>query len=1392
MKWRYDGRCGRKYRLPDGTAGQCDPDGDKPCCSDSWDGKCGNTTEHCTCKNCTDYRRIRREWRESGGTQKWRYDGRCGNYYPLPDGTPGQCNPDGDRPCCSRYGECGNTTEHCTCNSCTDYRRIHREWNESNGTQKWRYDGRCGNYYPLPDGTPGQCNPDGDRPCCSRYGECGNTTEHCTCNSCTDYKFLKDWNESNGTKKWRYDGKCGEYYPLPDATPGQCDPDGDKPCCGDSRYGECGNTAEHCSCYGCTDFKLLKDWNESNGTKKWRYDGRCGSYYPLPDGTAGQCDPDGDKPCCSDSRDGECGNTAGYCDCIYCTNYTRIHKDWKESGGTQKWRYDGRCGINYRLPDGTIGQCDPDGDKPCCSDSWDGECGNTAGYCDCIYCTNYTRIHKDWKESGGTQKWRYDGRCGRGYPLPDGTAGQCDPDGDRPCCSGRRNGECGNTTEHCTCYSCTDYKFLKDWNESNGTMKWRYDGRCGYNFPLPDGTIGQCDPDGDKPCCGDSRDGECRNTTEDCTCSYCIDYRRIRREWRESGGTQKWRYDGRCGSKNPLPDGTPGECDPDGDTPCCSDWRYGWCTYLKSYCLCTDCIDYSVLRQIRNSRQNCTVAKIYSGFLKHVCFYEDQKKFSYKCLHSESRYKITTSTLSYQPDSVSKVCENDLHAYQACFYSRQEAQITNSDVLCGGYFCDKKEEDGKHKYVECVGDKCKPENRNCVPSRDNTTICNDQCDEVGCRDESYCNGYQYGVECQNKYVSSPSVCGQLRINCVDGSDKYNCNVTKGTVHKCVHYLQKHLGKRTQTVPIHNFTRCSVIDANAYPYPYCLDYLDQTNCSDVERVGGYCKINGYMSTVSKYMVCNEYKIDPNTKLPINLCEDDFQNKCLNPSTSDCRVHKHWMCDEVDDCPDGTDEVHDMCKTMTIQLPFVCKRRFDRVQRTRTSIPVSWILDNEIDCMNGEDENVTKWMLCSGDIKKVVLPGEKCQNLYKCSHRDATASSIFFDQLCDGVESCGNGTENNVCRIARDFPDIDKIVHYTKDSIRDVCHYLEHTETCRIREFDGQWQPSEIFGVDRKILLNVPTSQISCADFLGENYLFLSCMGLCSEEDAACPLENKSKLQYNSCPGQFLDRAITLADNSFLTFVTKSDRGYYHQEFYQCKNRRCIDYKQVCDLVDDCGDMSDEINCTVNHMICEDTKNLTKHHYISLTRQKCDGIYDCFDLSDECNESCSKQILGNFLLKCTCWLMGILALVFNFYVIIHGLSTIKNSETENMMISKSLMSLIGSGDFLIGLYLIILSVYDSLVFGKDYCRKQAEWLTGSACLTLGVISTVGSQISLFSMTVMSFIKMFGLLYRSMRIPGPANKKAAKRVILMCSIITLTALAVAVIPLVPFLEDYFVQGM
>ena len=816
------------------------------------------------------------------------------------------------------------------------------------------------------------------------------------------------------------------------------------------------------------------------------------------------------------------------------------------------------------------------------------------------------------------------------------------------------------------------------------------------------------------------------------------------------------------------------------------------------------------MRKVRETGQSCAPVRIHSGFMKHVCFDESRKSLDFKCANTDTPLEIKHYVVRIDTrygnyyDSVSLVsnrCNNDTYAYQACGFASTEITKT-ADVLCGQYY-DNNEVGGMYQAVKCKDIKkyhdLGADKKDCNEGQDDLALCDDECDNFSkCIDESDCDGHKYGVHCRQSidheiYVPVTGVCDgdQLGpIRCLDGSDEKNCTVTNSTVDTCIHYAAKLNWNVKLTVPILNHTRCSVLPANDRndTKRYCLNYLDQTNCSDINRVGGYCKINGYMSTVSKYMLCKE--VDQKTNEPIKLCEDDFQNKCFSPNP-DCKIHIHKMCDEVTDCSDGSDEINDLCIIMTDKLNFTCTRRF-QLSKGDYKIPLSWIMNNVTDCLNGEDENSSRWKFCKGPGKfkelEAMSPGQFCPDVFKCRPTDNT-SFVPFDKLCDGAESCGDGEENKVCRIARDFPNLNKTA-FKNGTMLTVCN--ASISTCEVKEFRKPW--GDVFGEPKRNMY-FPTSKVGCSETFGEEYLFLSCMNLCTEEKATCPLfvnngSRDRRLEFDSCPGQqYQNRTYTLGNNSFLTFLVKSDEhGRYHQDFYKCNNNRCVDYKQVCDLVDDCGDMSDEINCA-NHMICKNTVNETKHHFISLS-QKCDGIYDCFDLSDECNDSCRKYILGNWVIKCYCWLLGILAILLNLTTVTRFMISIKDCATEGMMTSKVLMSLIGLGDFLIGLYLVVLSIYDSIIYGETYCENQAKWLTGTACLALGVISTVGSQLSLFSMTVMSFIRLRGVI--SMKIPGPVNKRAVARVSSLVLVIVSCSLAISLVPLAPFLEDYFVQGM
>ena len=844
---------------------------------------------------------------------------------------------------------------------------------------------------------------------------------------------------------------------------------------------------------------------------------------------------------------------------------------------------------------------------------------------------------------------------------------------------------------------------------------------------------------------------------------------------------KRWRVDGKCGGSYPLRDESPSECDPSGDSPCCNE-EVQSCGNTRDFCKCSRCIDY-------RTESKCEILEV-RGFLKNVCTDKSSGEH-HRCLHSDVTYKAELDSWDQSSgvlllSNVTAECENDPHVYQACGFN---THITDNALLCGGFFC-RDGAENTYKYTEYSKKRLCNESSDVKLLKSDLEVeqnCDGECDIPNtCADEGECNGLTYGMQCKRSniksYIPVHWVCNE-KLGCADGEDEMGCHsYNDSDTKECLHYYgNKILGKNI-TVPIMNNTRCATFDIFKGIYPYCLDFMDQTNCTDEKRNGGQCEVSKLLTNISSSMVCSNFKFGVALSDNFSLCDDNIENQCIYPSDStDCLVHRHKMCDEVKDCEDESDEHHDDCILKT-EDHFVCKRRFG--DGRELSLPLSWTIDGIKDCINGQDENPKTWTSCRSEKENITWHiyknDEECSDVFLCMNKKTPY--VRLQTLCDGVESCKQGLENELCRFSRDFPDIERIPSIN-DKVADICTItgweLKH---CEQKEFIGP--AGKTFGVSKFIA--VPRNKVDCDHLFGEFYVYLSCMDLCLH--STCPLPS-TPLKYNSCPGQYSDRIYSLANKRTLTFVTKANAQEYETNHFQCKNKQCVEYSKVCDLVNDCGDMSDEKNCT-NHIKCFKANN-SIDNLISL-KQQCDGMIDCFDLSDECNEECGKQILGHWLLKVICWMMGLCAILFNVVQLIQLAISFKSVETGSLLQTKVLVALISLGDLLNGVYLIILSVYDSFVFGEDYCKKQMEWLSGGTCAFLGIISTMGSQLSLFAMTALSLTRVIGLTFMSMRAPSGVSKKVIIRIIAIVTTIVALSASVALVPFAESLEDYFVQGL
>ncbi|KAL5260974.1 hypothetical protein ACHWQZ_G006871 [Mnemiopsis leidyi] len=452
-----------------------------------------------------------------------------------------------------------------------------------------------------------------------------------------------------------------------------------------------------------------------------------------------------------------------------------------------------------------------------------------------------------------------------------------------------------------------------------------------------------------------------------------------------------------------------------------------------------------------------------------------------------------------------------------------------------------------------------------------------------------------------------------------------------------------------------------------------------------------------------------------------------------------------------------------------------------RKVEMAFPISWIMDGHVDCEDMVDEVEDNWLRCGvGATERYVENTSTCGEVFLCDKNDLVRKFVDFDDLCDKVPSCGK--ENIVCEQAKSFIPTWDTVHGEKVKHLSYCQSgLESLAplrgSCVSQKFEGP--DKGILGVSTFEIV-LPSSVQDCEHTYGELYVYLSCAGRC--KTAACPLSQVDQTGCTNIPTK--SQIFSLTEDYRMTIVAKR-KGEYFSQYFSCRNKKCITYDKVCNLVNDRGDDSDERNCQ-NNFRCNETGE-----YIPRTGV-CNGVVDCRDYSDECGDNCSessKNLLQNLALKMFSWVSGILATTLNLFITVTNTAGVFRSKSLRGRIDKLLILLVAVGDFLIGTYLLSIAAVD-FHYKDNFCRQKYVWLTSRYCNTLGIVSTVGSQLSLFSMALLSVSRLINI--DCLVSKDPTTLRSSLKVLAILTLLLLVSSLLAFCPLLTSLEDFFVNGL
>ena len=519
------------------------------------------------------------------------------------------------------------------------------------------------------------------------------------------------------------------------------------------------------------------------------------------------------------------------------------------------------------------------------------------------------------------------------------------------------------------------------------------------------------------------------------------------------------------------------------------------------------------------------------------------------------------------------------------------------------------------------------------------------------------------------------------------------------------------------------------------------------------LGDGCK--NKTEVVDGFLRCPDGRILFENKTRINIHRLHDVSECNDIGFPDCDNSSCYRSNFTVCVDDKCYESHVLCTSYCDQE--LCQGVF-QCSDNRT-IFLSQFCDEIVDCFDGSDEFTNQ-------------PGFKCNecvlpqnNLYDdVAHCDSNADLIkqFFkcfdnrllispQQVCNGVGDCYDMSDECLC-----------------DAYFDTKMCTTMFEDKKFNCFDNESQnPWQSFASDFASVLTreSKSSFFECRTKFNHSTTAITCDSRpeCRDFSDECHCSNPPRFCNDSCHSYFPmgDRYCDGIEDPAWQYINRSDCPRGFDELFCPTRFKCnatgkisIDVLQVCDKKPDCDDNSDENTCH--------------------TTTRISSIF-----------SSDAEMIANLAIKSAFWVMGILVMVGNSYVIITTIAFLKTKQTlEGINFQHFIILNISIADFIMGVYLVTIA-YD-VAFSGFYGEVDRDWRSSLTCSIIGSLAVISSETSCFLMVVLTAFRLKTIV-KAMK-----SMNASLRPWKICIIAAwVLSFFLGIVPILPQTSEYFLHS-